>query len=192
MPNTVALISVKVVDTHDGVAAARLEVADGDIATGEFPVSDAAYFALGARVAIRAGYGDDQADTLFDGAVVKHAVQIVVPRGPRLVIECRGHAALPLSGRPVLTLTYGQDLVEFVAEMGEGDPHRAEISGPVRGNMRFQGSSRAKPGAALEVRGVGKRLSGTVVARTVTHDIADGQWSTQVEFDPTPQRPHTK
>ncbi|MBE3024386.1 type VI secretion system tip protein VgrG [Janthinobacterium sp. BJB1] len=56
----------------------------------------------------------------------------------------------------------------------------------VRGNMSFQGSALAVPGALIALAGVGKRFSGTVFVSSVEHHIADGNWRTDVEFGLSP------
>ena len=57
----------------------------------------------------------------------------------------------------------------------------------VRGRMRFQGSALAQAGALLEVAGVGKRFSGKVFVGAVQHEVADGDWITEVEFGLDPR-----
>jgi hypothetical protein len=52
----------------------------------------------------------------------------------------------------------------------------------IRGRMRFQGSSLAKPGVVLELKSVGKHFNGNVLATNVIHQLIDGNWVTEVEF----------
>ena len=47
-----------------------------------------------------------------------------------------------------------------------------------RGNLVFQGSSKAKPGCIIEVDGLGNRFNGNVFVGSVTHTISDGDWKT--------------
>ena len=54
------------------------------------------------------------------------------------------------------------------------------------GRMKFQGSAKAKPGALIELKGVGDRFSGTVFVSGVRHEIEDGDWITEVEFGMSP------
>ncbi len=58
----------------------------------------------------------------------------------------------------------------------------------VRGRMTFQGDASAKPNALIEVAGVGERFNGPVFVAGVRHAIADGQWTTEVEFGMSPRR----
>jgi Rhs element Vgr protein len=57
----------------------------------------------------------------------------------------------------------------------------------VRGQMRFQGSALARPGAIVEVSGVGQRFDGDTYLTSVTHIIASGNWITQAEFGMAPE-----
>jgi Rhs element Vgr protein len=52
----------------------------------------------------------------------------------------------------------------------------------IRGKMTFQGSAAAKPGAMIDVAGVGKRFSGSVFVSAVHHVIGAGNWTTEVDF----------
>ena len=52
----------------------------------------------------------------------------------------------------------------------------------IKGSMRFQGSAKAKHGGLIELDGVGNRFNGNVFIASVRHDIADGNWLTEVEF----------
>ncbi|MRW89717.1 type VI secretion system tip protein VgrG [Duganella sp. FT80W] len=52
----------------------------------------------------------------------------------------------------------------------------------VRGRVSFQGNASAKPGAMLQLVGVGKRFSGNVFISKVTQSVKDGVWVSHVEF----------
>jgi Rhs element Vgr protein len=56
----------------------------------------------------------------------------------------------------------------------------------IRGRMRFQGSSLAKVGTLIEVKGVGARFNGNVLVSGVKHDLREGVWTTEVEFGMSP------
>ncbi|HET7793597.1 MAG TPA: type VI secretion system tip protein VgrG [Rhizobacter sp.] len=157
------------------------------------------------------------------------------------------------SAEPVLTVSYGLDLIEFQAEMdartqfasaqatswdmktqavvqgtaaspetlnAQGnldsatlakvialDSYRLQTAAPVlkesltgwakaqqrkaalarlRGRIRFQGSAKTKLGSLIELVGVGQRFSGKVFVGAFTHEIADGNWITEVEFGLSP------
>lgn len=52
----------------------------------------------------------------------------------------------------------------------------------IQGNMRFQGSAKAKVGELIELEGVGNRFKGKVFVSAVHHMVSDGNWITEVEF----------
>jgi Rhs element Vgr protein len=52
----------------------------------------------------------------------------------------------------------------------------------IRGRMKFQGNAKAGPGKWIELKRVGKRFNGEVIATSVLHDISDGNWISEVEF----------
>lgn len=56
----------------------------------------------------------------------------------------------------------------------------------IRGRMKFQGSAKAKAGSLIELAGVGNRFNGTVFVTAVNHEIANGNWLTEVEFGLSP------
>ncbi len=56
----------------------------------------------------------------------------------------------------------------------------------IRGRMKFQGSSKAVPGGLIEVEGVGDHFNGNVFVSSVSHDISNGNWLTEVEFGMSP------
>jgi Rhs element Vgr protein len=56
----------------------------------------------------------------------------------------------------------------------------------IQGSMKFQGSAKAKPGTLIEIDGVGNRFNGSVFVSSVNHEIADGNWMTDVDFGMPP------
>jgi Rhs element Vgr protein len=52
----------------------------------------------------------------------------------------------------------------------------------VQGRMKFQGNHLAGVGTLVKLAGVGPRFSGNVFVGAVRHDIADGEWTTEVSF----------
>lgn len=56
----------------------------------------------------------------------------------------------------------------------------------IRGTVRFQGSGDVKPGALIELGGVGQRFDGTAYISGVRHALGGGEWETgiQIGFDP--------
>ncbi|HET6829189.1 MAG TPA: type VI secretion system tip protein VgrG [Ramlibacter sp.] len=331
LPDTVAanVVSVTVNRMVNAIPYARLVVADGDMATLAFPISDATQFKPGAQIRIDAGYGDTQV-TIFQGVVMRHGLKIGGPNYSRLVIECRDKAAAmtvgrknanyvdqkdsdvlstlfsaagltadvqatsaqnpeivqyyctdwdfalaraeangmlvivtdgkvsvkppQVSGSAALSVTYGTDLMEFEADIdartqlsaaqavawdpktqtalqgGQASPptlnaqgdlaaselakvlglsnYRLQTAAPVdaaglktwadaqqlkaglarvRGRMKFQGNAQATVGGLVQLAGVGAHFSGTVYVTAVTHELHNGNWTTDAEFGLSPQ-----
>ena len=84
---------------------------------------------------------------------------------------------------PVLTVTYGESMLAFRAEM---DPKGSRPANS-RGEVSFQGSVLAQPGSMIELKGVGGRFNGSALISAVHHAIAQGRWRTDVEFGHVPE-----
>ncbi len=56
-----------------------------------------------------------------------------------------------------------------------------------RGDLRFQGSAKAKPGCIIEVAGLGNRFNGNAFVGKVVHNISDGDWITTVGLGIDPE-----
>ena len=56
----------------------------------------------------------------------------------------------------------------------------------VRGRIKFQGNASAKINTLIELDGVGNRFNGEVFVSAVTHEIADGNWTTEATFGMSP------
>ncbi len=56
----------------------------------------------------------------------------------------------------------------------------------IRGRMKFQGSAKAKIGSLIELAGVGNRFNGNVFVSSVNHELANGNWITEVDFGMSP------
>lgn len=98
LPDTVQIRSITVTRTINRIPTARLVVIDGDMPNQQFPVSDTDFFKPGATIRINAGYGDDE-DTIFEGLVIKHGLQITDQDDACLVIECQDKAVKMTVGR---------------------------------------------------------------------------------------------
>ncbi|RUL79025.1 type VI secretion system tip protein VgrG [Dyella choica] len=95
---TLPVVAVTVRRAINRISWAEIVLADGDMPTGQFKLSDAATFAPGVELTINAGYGNSEAP-LFTGIVVRHSVKIEGNGSSRLVIECRDAAAKMTIGR---------------------------------------------------------------------------------------------
>ncbi|MGD1847031.1 MAG: type VI secretion system tip protein VgrG [Salibacteraceae bacterium] len=52
----------------------------------------------------------------------------------------------------------------------------------ITGHAKFQGNALAAPGATIDVSGVGTRFNGTIYVTGVTHEVANGNWTSDVTF----------
>ena len=181
LPRTATLEAMHVHHRIDGSATARLVLADGDVATGGWPLADSPLFEPGSAVRIDAGYGDELA-TVFEGVVASLSARSGSDRASTLVIECGRQAPNPpqvvdlvalKAADPVLQVSFGADMLEFEATTTPRGP---------RGRVKFQGTSRATVGATIELRNVGARFSGVVLLEGVEHAFAAGAWLTTVIF----------
>jgi len=127
LAGSAALINVTVRRALNDVPAATLVFSDGDMPEREFPLSDSAVLRPGAEVAIRAGYGNEEA-LIFSGIVVKQGLSLSGANDARLVIECRDKAVKMTVGRRSARYedqTDGDILARLVSSHGLG----VEISG---------------------------------------------------------------
>lgn len=69
----VAMLSIN--SAINMVPAARLVLFDGDVATGEFELSDGDLFVPGKKIEIKAGYHNDEKQ-IFVGIIIKHGLDI--------------------------------------------------------------------------------------------------------------------
>lgn len=57
----------------------------------------------------------------------------------------------------------------------------------ITGEVQFQGSNLVEPGSYITLGGMGARFNGDHIVSSVTHDIGDGNWFTEVQLGLTPQ-----
>lgn len=91
LPDDAQLLRIVVRRAIGQVAGAQLELADGDMPGGRWPLADAATLLPGTAIEIDAGYAQ-QNETLFKGVVVKMSVRIGENNRSLLVIDCRDDA----------------------------------------------------------------------------------------------------
>lgn len=95
LPLTAQLVAASVASSANHIATARLVLADGSPAQGDFPLASGSTFAPGAEVALRAGpLGDER--LLFEGRVVRLRLRATERGAPQLVVDCC-HAATRLT-----------------------------------------------------------------------------------------------
>lgn len=117
---TQSLLSVDIRRELNRVPSAQLVYVDGDLASGKFPLSDSATFAVGSVVRISAGYADGTEDTkpLFEGVVVRHAVEASA-QGSLLRVELRDKAVKLTQGRKSALFEQKKDSDVFKSLVGQ-------------------------------------------------------------------------
>lgn len=95
---TVDLMSIRIHRAANRIPTARLEFSDGDMPNKRFPISDADDLKPGAKLTIAAGYLEGT-ETLFEGVVMRHRVQVVSENQARLIVECSDVAVKMTVGR---------------------------------------------------------------------------------------------
>lgn len=98
LPDTAQLQRIQVHRSVNAIPWAVLEWADGDLAAETFPLADGTLLVPGAEIEIQLGY-DSQAETVFEGVVVRFASRYTEDAGGTLRVECRDKAAAMTLGR---------------------------------------------------------------------------------------------
>ena len=95
---TYGIVSVTVRKKINTIPYAKLVLLDGDMASGDFPISDKDDFKPGREIKIDAGYANES-QTVFEGIVIKHGIKITGDNYSRLVVEARDKAVKMTIGR---------------------------------------------------------------------------------------------
>jgi phage protein D len=246
--DTYPVVSVQVTNSINRISSAKIELVDGDIATGTFPISDADDFNPGDLIEIYAGY-DSKTALIFSGIVSKHAIRILGDNEGRLVLDCRDKAhevttdrksalfvdqtdsevltaiinSYGISNTIEETLTKQVETVQYnttdwdfivnkaiandmvvIAALGKviirkpdmkqaaqlslvygesimtSDLEISTQSATPVGTLSFQGYW-LPLGTMVELGGLGKRFNGNAYVSEVNHNIADGNWVTEIQ-----------
>lgn len=92
------LLAIDVDGELNRIPTARLTLADGDSATGEFPISDSKTFEPGTKVEIKLRYGEETDVSVFEGIVVRQGLEVQA-RGSRIVVDLKDEAVKLTSPR---------------------------------------------------------------------------------------------
>jgi uncharacterized protein involved in type VI secretion and phage assembly len=94
MPATYELMSVDISKEVNRIARAQLTLIDGDAASGEFLISDTAFFEPGKSIEIKLRYEGKTKDlTVFKGIVVRHSIAGSTD-GSQLIVELKDPAVM--------------------------------------------------------------------------------------------------
>jgi Rhs element Vgr protein len=91
MDGTRKIVSVTVNKKINQISRAKIILLDGDMAMGDFPVSNADDFKPGSEIEIKAGY-EQQTETIFKGIVIRHGIRIADENQAQLIVDCRDKA----------------------------------------------------------------------------------------------------
>ncbi|MFC5625424.1 type VI secretion system tip protein VgrG [Algoriphagus winogradskyi] len=98
LPPSVGVAMIAIRKAVNKIPMAKLVLFDGDIATGEFQWSEGDLFKPGVKLKIDAGY-DNREETIFEGIIIKHGLEIYTDKASRLILELRD---------PVIKMTVGR------------------------------------------------------------------------------------
>ncbi|MDB5470021.1 MAG: Rhs element Vgr protein [Caulobacter sp.] len=172
MDATFELLSVEVRQGLGRPSTAQLAFADGDATAGTFPLSESAALSPGTAVTVSLGY-DEAVAQVFSGVIERQGLEGREGGRGQLIVEAAGHGLEPAgTTTPVLTLTWGQSILDFDLE--------ADVA--VRGQVLFQGSALPVPGCTVALAGLGSRFNGDAIVSGVHQRVAEGLWTTRLDL----------
>ncbi|MEP6750989.1 MAG: phage baseplate assembly protein V [Bacteroidota bacterium] len=164
--NTYGIRSLLVQHTIHQKSVAQL------VLSGSIQMNDGNDFDPRKTVELLAGYGRGALSPIFKGSIITNTFRINADGQINCTIECSSMAKEnEIVGNVVaLTIEYGSSLLSFESTLDK------------KGIVKFAGNASVMPGNSMEINGVGDRLSGPVIAATVTHVLEAGNWTTTVGF----------
>jgi Rhs element Vgr protein len=91
LSNEIDLAQITIGKSFNKIAWARLVFLDGSASDQDFPLSDDDKFKPGNPITVQLGYGG-QANTVFDGIIIKHAIKVRQNGQSTLLIEAKDKA----------------------------------------------------------------------------------------------------
>ncbi|TAN15036.1 MAG: type VI secretion system tip protein VgrG [Chitinophagaceae bacterium] len=88
------VISVYILQEVNRISSAEIIFADKFENANELPISDSEDFIPGNELEILAGYGNDDARTIFKGIIVRQSLRLSTSGGVNLVVTCRHKAVM--------------------------------------------------------------------------------------------------
>lgn len=175
---TYSVISVDVSLVADAVAFASFNILDGS-PEGGFAAANAPELLPGKTVEISIGYVGNLVK-VFTGVIVTQSLSINQTQGDVLTIACESGiiAADKTKAAPVLTLTYGMDIIDLSTDLRRAPNNSLSV----RGNISFQGSAIVVPGNNIRIQGLANNINGAHNVISVYHALSDGNWMTSVTF----------
>lgn len=163
---------------------ARLVFQDGDPDAGTFPVSERGDLAPGVAITVSLGYGAT-ATEVFAGLIRGQGLRSGNGEPPLLIVEATDRrTGVAVDGGaaadPVLTLTWAESIIELDLQM---DGARRTPGAGIPGRVRFQGNALPAPGGRVTLAGLGRRFNGQASVLGVRHQVAEGQWTTELDIE---------
>lgn len=126
--DNLGIISVYVYRAVNRIGRCILKVDAGNMPQAEIPESDDDTFAPGKRIHLEAGYGDD-AESLFEGFVTSHKLDIREGNECTLVIECREYTFPMTQGRNSRVFSSKKDSEAINEIIGAYPDLKPEVTG---------------------------------------------------------------
>ena len=178
-----SLTSVDVQSEITGEARATLRISDGRLGDPNFNWTDGAEFQVGTKITIKGGY-DGIRWTIFEGSVMAQRVVFNPASGISLEVICAHHPISPnvehKLSKPVAALRLEEDMLDLVATT---EQPRSKGKRPASGTVSYPGSGEIVAGDTIEMSGIGKVFSGPALVVRISHQMSDGQWITEAQFD---------
>lgn len=172
----IQLVDVSLV--ADALVVASFNILDGG--PDGFVVSGDPALLPGNTVEISLGYSGDVVK-VFTGVIVAQSLNINNVQAGILSITCESPsviAADKTKGEPVLTFTYGTDIISLSTHLKRA----VDNSLSVRGDINFQGNSAAVPGNHIQIEGIANNIKGMHNVVRVHHVLSNGNWVTSITF----------
>ena len=99
LPDTCQVQQIRTHKQINRIASARLVLYDGDPSSEAFAISSSSMLVPGTTITIKAGYHNGTESTLFDGVVIRHAIQVRGDRKSYLTLTCFDKALALTIGR---------------------------------------------------------------------------------------------
>jgi Rhs element Vgr protein len=99
LPDTYQVQQIRTHKQVNRIASARLVLYDGDASGEAFAISSGSTLVPGTKITIKAGYHNGTETTLFDGIVIKHAIQVRSNHKSYLTLTCFDKALALTIGR---------------------------------------------------------------------------------------------
>lgn len=138
--------------------------------TSGFPEMGSEEIELGKTFDISLGY-DSQNQSIFSGPVSSQELMVTQVGGADITVVCN-QQTIAATGDSGLELTYGDNILEMdLANNKQG----------ISGVIKIEGVY-LEPGQTITLNGTSEAFDGTHEVRGVLHDVAEGNWWTELHI----------